>query len=84
MRITKTKYYTLELRSGVQVIATGYKAANERPYIIDEFNPAFMTGNPSFELHDGHIQGHRPITTSIREALAFLDINKFSFVSLIN
>ena len=84
MRVYKSKYYVLEARSGGLVIATGHKAANEKPYIIDEFNPAFMTGNPKFELHDGHIRGHRPITTSIRTAMAFLDDNKFSFISLIS
>lgn len=83
MRVTKTKYYTLELRSGIKVIATGHKASNEKPYIIDEFNPAFITGNPQFELHDGHIRGHRPIV-SVRKALDFLDRNKFSFVSLVS
>ena len=83
MRVTKTKYYTLELRSGVRVIATGHKAANERPYIVDEFNPAFMSGNPRFELHDGHVRGYRPVV-DVRKAFDFLDENKFSFVSIVN
>ena len=81
MRVIKTKYYTLESRSGGQVITTRHKAANEKPYVLDEFNPAFMTGNPRFELHDGHLRGYRPIV-SIRKALEFLDANKFSYISV--
>ena len=83
MRVIKTKYYTLELRGGERVITTGYKAANEKPYILDLFDPTFMTGNPRFELHDGHIRGHRPIVGN-REAMAFLDDNKYSYISIVH
>lgn len=81
LRVMKTKYYVLESRSGGQVIATGHKAQKEKPYIIDVFDPAFMTGNPLFELHDGHLRGYRPIV-GVREAFDFLDDNKFSFISI--
>lgn len=84
MRIYKSKYYVLESHSGGLVLATGHKASNEKPYVISEFNPTLVIGNPSFELHDGHIKGHRPVTTNVQTAMAFLDDNKFSFVSIIN
>jgi hypothetical protein len=93
MRIIRTKYYLISKQSkdsfGAWIgkpeisIITGHKARNERPYITDEFNPAFMVGNPSFELHDGHVRGHRPITSEVRRALDFLDNNKFSYVSIV-
>ncbi len=82
MVIYKTKYYVLESRSGGLVITTGHKAANEKPYVAGEFNPAFIVGNPSFELHDGHLEGYRPTTTSVRRAMDFLDANKFSYISM--
>lgn len=84
MRVYKSKYYVLKSRSGGLVIVTGHKAANEKPYVVSEFNPVRVVGNPSFELNDGHIQGYRPVTTSVKTAMEFLDDNKFSFISIIN
>lgn len=94
MRIQKTKYYLMSKQVkdcfGCWIdkpevsIVTGHKACNEKPYIIELFNPAFMTGDVKYELHDGHIRGFRPITNSIRRAIDFLDNNKFSEISIIS
>lgn len=95
MRLVKTKYYFMSKQRkdsfGSWIgkpeisIVTGHKAQNERPYIVEQFNPAFMAGQYAYELEDGHIKGFRPRTTNVRTALDFLDSNKFSqvFVSAI-
>lgn len=90
MRILQTKYYIMEQKRKDSFggwmqhpeisIVKGCKAKNNRPYITKDFNPAFMVGNPTFELSDGHIRGHRPTTTSVRQAIDFLDNNPFSQV----
>ena len=94
MRIQSTKYYVMvkELKDSFgnwtgkkeYFIVSGHKAKNERPYITQDFNPAFVTDDSvQFELHDGHIRGHRPIVTSVRRMLDFIDNNKFSLVSVL-
>ena len=92
MRIIKTKYYLMSkqvkdswgtwLDKPVVSIVTGYKAQNERCFITGEFSPTFTTISKKtvFELNDGHIKSHRPTTTNIRQALDFLDNNKFQQV----
>ena len=93
MRIVKTKYYIMQQQRkdsfGTWVdkpeisIVTGHKAQHEKPYVTSDFNPAFIAGNPVYELNDGHIRGFRPTTTSVREAIDFLDNNKFSQVFIV-
>ncbi len=89
MRITKTKYYILETTPGLsgfqqwnkveRFIVTGYKAKNEKTHIVDVFNPAFMAGDITCKLEDGHVRDCQP-TVSLREALNWLDDNKFQRV----
>ena len=83
MKVYKSKYYLLEQRnSDIPVIVKGYKAKNERPYIIDDFNPVFSSIDCQYRLMDGHLPEHRPIV-NIRTALNWLDVNIFSCVEVL-
>ena len=94
MRIIRTKYYIMTRKRkdswGTWIdcpevsIVTGYKARNERPYITDQFDPTLTDGTPLYELHDGHIRGHRPTTTNVKRVIEFLDNNPFSEVSVLS
>ena len=82
--VYQSKYYLLEQRnSNVPVIVKGCKAKNERPYIIDDFNPAFTAINCKYRLINGRLPEHRSIV-SIREALLWLDDNRFSSVEVLS
>ena len=99
MRIFKSKYYIMSKNVKNSIgdwmkkpnisIVTGYKAANEHPYILREFTSALkiepvVTGERiMFELRDGHIKGYCPVVEDIKNALAFLDANKYSHVDII-
>jgi hypothetical protein len=81
--INKSKYYLLKLaKCEFPILATGYKAQHERPYVVDDFNPAFMATNVKFRLRDGHLREYCPIV-NVRQALDWLDEHKFDYVEVI-
>lgn len=62
-----------------QFIVTGYKARNERPYVVAEFKPQ---SGQTFALHDGHVPEHRPIADSTG-LVAWFEENPYQFAELI-
>ena len=94
MRIKKTSYYIIEKTPGLsgfqqwdkkdRYIITGHKAQHERACVVCQFNPAFSTLPVlMFRLEDGHLPEHQPLATC-RQALDWLDKNKFSRVYIGN
>lgn len=85
-KIHAARYYLLADHPGisgfkdysrkVETITTGRKARRERSLIVGEYLP----NGGTFELHDGHLPGHRPIVP-MAEAFQWLDQNPFQFIS---
>lgn len=88
MRINRNAYYVLADYPGisgfkdytrkVEYITTGHKAAHERNLVQRQY---LARGLGEFELHDGHLPGHRLIVSEV-EALRWLDANPFQYVSV--
>ena len=91
MRIQKTKYYIIEKTPGLsgfqqwdkkdRYIVTGHKAQHERAYVVCQFNPTFSPFPQAlmFRLENGRLPEYQP-TVNVRQALDWLDNNKFSRV----
>jgi hypothetical protein len=87
VRIKRNSYYVVAGYPGisgfkdytrkVESVTTGHKAAHERNLVQREY---LATGLGNFELHDGHLPGHRPTVSEV-EALRWLDANPFQYIS---
>ena len=96
-RIAKKNYYILEnrhknsrgewLKTTELSIVTGHKAVCERAYVLKQLDVSdirYNNGCQAYELEDGHIRGYRPVTTSLKTVLDFLDANRFSRAYIVN
>jgi len=87
MRISANKLYVLADHPGisgfrdysrnVEAITTGLKAVHNKSYVVREFKPQ---GHGSFELHDGHLPGYRPIVSE-ELAIQWLEANPYQYIS---
>ncbi len=80
MRIYKDRYYVMQdWRFTDHYISTGHKAQSDRTRVLSEYTP---TGTGTFRLHDGHCPESQPVADE-REALAWLDIERFQRITQI-